>query len=86
MLVASDAIGMGLNLNIRRVVFSSMYKFDGASGFTPSNWQANAQRAHTMYSMQCKCGSCSSQHLLVAQLSLSLALLGWVSCSPSKWG
>jgi superfamily II RNA helicase len=28
-LVASDAIGMGLNLNIARVVFSTMYKFDG---------------------------------------------------------
>lgn len=28
-LVATDAIGMGLNLNIRRVVFHSMEKFDG---------------------------------------------------------
>jgi ATP-dependent RNA helicase SUPV3L1/SUV3 len=28
-LVASDAIGMGLNLNIRRIVFSSLSKFDG---------------------------------------------------------
>lgn len=30
-LVASDAIGMGLNLNIRRVVFHTMTKFDGVS-------------------------------------------------------
>ena len=30
-LVASDAIGMGLNLNIRRVVFHTMRKFDGIS-------------------------------------------------------
>ncbi|CAM6087359.1 unnamed protein product [Calypogeia fissa] len=30
-LVASDAIGMGLNLNIRRVVFFSLDKFDGDS-------------------------------------------------------
>ena len=30
-LVASDAIGMGLNLNIRRVVFHTMEKFDGTS-------------------------------------------------------
>ncbi|GKV19638.1 hypothetical protein SLEP1_g29869 [Rubroshorea leprosula] len=29
-LVASDAIGMGLNLNISRIIFSSMKKFDGA--------------------------------------------------------
>lgn len=29
MLVASDAVGMGLNLCIRRIVFSSMEKFDG---------------------------------------------------------
>ncbi|KAI9597671.1 P-loop containing nucleoside triphosphate hydrolase protein [Syncephalis fuscata] len=28
-LVASDAIGMGLNLNIRRIIFESMEKFDG---------------------------------------------------------
>ncbi|WJX60044.1 RNA helicase [Trifolium repens] len=28
-LVASDAIGMGLNLNISRIIFSTMQKFDG---------------------------------------------------------
>lgn len=28
-LVATDAIGMGLNLNIKRIVFTSMSKFDG---------------------------------------------------------
>ena len=28
-LVASDAIGMGLNLNISRIVFSTLEKFDG---------------------------------------------------------
>lgn len=28
-LVASDAIGMGLNLNISRIIFSTMLKFDG---------------------------------------------------------
>ena len=28
-LVASDAVGMGLNLNIRRIIFSSTAKFDG---------------------------------------------------------
>ncbi|GJN92169.1 hypothetical protein Rhopal_005199-T1 [Rhodotorula paludigena] len=30
-LVASDAVGMGLNLKIRRIVFESMHKFDGAN-------------------------------------------------------
>jgi ATP-dependent RNA helicase SUPV3L1/SUV3 len=30
-LVASDAIGMGLNLNISRIIFSAMKKFDGFS-------------------------------------------------------
>lgn len=29
-LIASDAVGMGLNLNIRRIVLSSVRKFDGA--------------------------------------------------------
>ncbi|KAI9010953.1 P-loop containing nucleoside triphosphate hydrolase protein [Phycomyces nitens] len=28
-MVASDAVGMGLNLNIKRVVFSTVHKFDG---------------------------------------------------------
>lgn len=28
-LVSSDAIGMGLNLNISRIIFSTMMKFDG---------------------------------------------------------
>lgn len=27
--MASDAIGMGLNLNISRIIFSTMKKFDG---------------------------------------------------------
>jgi hypothetical protein len=30
-LVASDVVGMGLNLNIRRVTFSTLEKFDGTS-------------------------------------------------------
>ncbi|EAQ88118.1 hypothetical protein CHGG_04737 [Chaetomium globosum CBS 148.51] len=30
-LVASDAIGMGLNLEIKRVIFESSYKFDGVN-------------------------------------------------------
>ncbi|EWC45367.1 hypothetical protein DRE_00766 [Drechslerella stenobrocha 248] len=28
-LVASDAVGLGLNLSIKRVIFSTMYKYDG---------------------------------------------------------
>ena len=28
-LIASDAIGMGLNLNIKRIIFSTVKKFDG---------------------------------------------------------
>ena len=28
-LVATDAIGMGLNLSIKRIIFSSMQKYDG---------------------------------------------------------
>ncbi|MDI2090499.1 helicase-related protein [Commensalibacter oyaizuii] len=30
-LIATDAIGMGLNLSIKRVIFSTIYKFDGNS-------------------------------------------------------
>jgi ATP-dependent RNA helicase SUPV3L1/SUV3 len=28
-LVATDAVGMGLNLSIRRIIFSTLEKFDG---------------------------------------------------------
>lgn len=31
MLAASDAVGMGLNLQIRRIIFLSLNKFDGVS-------------------------------------------------------
>lgn len=50
-LVASDAIGMGLNLNISRIIFSTLEKFDGVemreltvpeikqiAGTSPSMW------------------------------------------------
>ena len=30
-MIATDAVGMGLNLNIKRIVFSSVTKFDGKS-------------------------------------------------------
>lgn len=38
-LVATDAIGMGLNLNIRRIVFHTMTKFDGESEGLLPTWQ-----------------------------------------------
>ncbi|RYR52187.1 hypothetical protein Ahy_A06g027107 [Arachis hypogaea] len=37
-LVASDAIGMGLNLNISRIIFSTLKKFDGRAGRYESNF------------------------------------------------
>lgn len=36
MLVASDAIGMGLNLNIRRIIFQTLFKFTGGDEVTVS--------------------------------------------------
>ena len=46
-LAASDAIGMGLNLSIRRVVFSTLRKFDGISKrhLTPAEIRQIAGRA-----------------------------------------
>ena len=46
-LVASDAIGMGLNLRIRRVIFSTLAKFDGTSrrDLTPSEIRQIGGRA-----------------------------------------
>lgn len=37
-LVASDAIGMGLNLNIRRLIFTKLEKFDGIQKSAYSMW------------------------------------------------
>ncbi|KAJ7490041.1 P-loop containing nucleoside triphosphate hydrolase protein [Mycena galericulata] len=34
-LIGSDAIGMGLNLKIRRIIFEAVSKFEGASGHRP---------------------------------------------------
>jgi ATP-dependent RNA helicase SUPV3L1/SUV3 len=47
LLVASDAIGMGLNLNIKRIVFASLTKFDGyrRQSLTPSHAKQIAGRA-----------------------------------------
>ena len=46
-LVATDAIGMGLNLNINHVCFSSLEKFDGRynRNFAPSEIGQIAGRA-----------------------------------------
>jgi ATP-dependent RNA helicase SUPV3L1/SUV3 len=46
-LVASDAIGMGLNLNLRRVIFASLDKFDGEAlrPLLPAEVQQIAGRA-----------------------------------------
>lgn len=47
MLVASDAVGMGLNLNIRRIVFHSVEKFEGLEKvvISPSQIKQIAGRA-----------------------------------------
>ncbi|CAG8511518.1 7819_t:CDS:10 [Paraglomus brasilianum] len=46
-IVASDAIGMGLNLNVKRIVFETVKKFDGKSHryLTPSQIKQIAGRA-----------------------------------------
>lgn len=38
-LVASDAVGMGLNLNIRRIIFHSLLKFEGSASTLVSTGQ-----------------------------------------------
>ncbi|KAK9917692.1 hypothetical protein WJX75_007248 [Coccomyxa subellipsoidea] len=56
-MAASDAVGMGLNLNIRRVVFTSMEKFDGTSfrPLTPPEVKQIAGRAGR-YGSKFACG------------------------------
>ncbi|KAJ3212365.1 ATP-dependent RNA helicase supv3l1, mitochondrial [Dinochytrium kinnereticum] len=54
-LIASDAIGMGLNLNIRRIVFETLTKFDGKNNVPLSVSQTKqiagrAGRFNTKYS------------------------------------
>ncbi len=51
-LVASDAVGMGLNLNIRRIIFSTLEKFDGTSmrALTVAEIKQIAGRLQSLYS------------------------------------
>lgn len=56
-LVASDAVGMGLNLNIRRIIFHTMEKTDGGGARVPISVShikqiagAPALRVHPLYS------------------------------------
>ena len=49
-LVASDAVGMGLNLNIRRVIFHKVQKFEGSNSVPVSASQIKqiAGEQHTL--------------------------------------
>ena len=49
-LVATDAIAMGLNLSIRRIVFSTMEKFDGVSSrmLTPAVCMTHACNVYVL--------------------------------------
>ena len=61
-LVASDAIGMGLNLNIKRVIFTAMHKFDGehqdvkriAIDFESPVYHRNLQLQHPTATSNCR--------------------------------
>jgi hypothetical protein len=66
-LVASDAIGMGLNLSIGRVVFSTLTKFDGEDerALTGADTRAGRERSQEIGTRSCKpslnrCVSCVS--------------------------
>lgn len=48
-LVASDAVGMGLNLNIRRIIFHTLQKYDGEERLA---WMHNRLILHTLLAQQ----------------------------------
>lgn len=76
-LVASDAIGMGLNLNIRRIIFHSTLKGGGASGaywVDPSSIKQIAGRAGRM-SSDYKVGEVSAWQDL--DLAYVRAVMAW---------
>ena len=52
-LVATDAIAMGLNLSIRRIIFSTMEKFDGVSSrmLTPAVCMTHASYVYVLIIM-----------------------------------
>ena len=54
-LVASDAIGMGLNLNIHRVVFASLTKFDGQVTHTTTPDPTRTRRVLASRLRACLC-------------------------------
>ena len=53
-LVASDAIGMGLNLNIRRVIFHKMHKYTGNKDSALDPVPATQVIAYTMHPTRTK--------------------------------
>lgn len=62
-LVASDAVGMGLNLNIRRVIFHKVQKFEGIHSVqvSPSQIKQIAGRrhfSHHLVNLPCLCVAC----------------------------
>jgi hypothetical protein len=64
-LVASDAVGMGLNLNIRRIIFSTLEKFDGTS-----------MRALTVAEIKQIAGQLQF-YILISRGQLLLSFLDW---------
>ncbi len=51
-LVASDAIGMGLNLAVQRVIFSSLTKFDGTCYLSSQGGRVqNVQKMYRLLNM-----------------------------------
>jgi len=76
-LVASDAIGMGLNLNIRRIIFSESEKFDGVKKRTllPTEIKQIAGRAGRFKSEwpQGYVSTLSNQDLPLIEQSLNLS-------------
>lgn len=60
-LVASDAVGMGLNLNIRRIIFHTLQKYDGAHTIRmdPTGLN-NYTRAKILAPEKCSISTCSN--------------------------
>ncbi|RHY88485.1 hypothetical protein DYB35_008596, partial [Aphanomyces astaci] len=74
-LVASDAIGMGLNLNIGRIIFDSILKFDGSDmvDITPSlEKYVSLARLDGDYFM-CKFADIKEAAVLLADIPMPLA-------------
>ena len=77
LLVATDAIGMGLNLKIKRIVFSALEKFDGKS--------VRPLRSNEMRQIAGRAGICFISDSTLTHTEYSCVVQRSISAQQGRW-